>query len=133
MKKYLAIASFSMAVAVVLGALGAHALEQKLSPDQVDSFTTGVRYQVWHSLAIILIQLIPSNLLSDKVRNTVSSLFLIGICFFSISIYLLSTRPIFGMEGQLGFLGPVTPIGGLILILSWIYLGVQLTIGPKTK
>jgi uncharacterized membrane protein YgdD (TMEM256/DUF423 family) len=128
MKKYLVIASALMAVGVVLGALGAHALEGRLDPGQIDSFKTGVRYQVWHTLAVFIVQLIPEKALSQKVKNTVSALFILGIVFFSLSIYILSTRPIFGMEGSLGFLGPVTPIGGLILIISWIYLAVQLGI-----
>jgi uncharacterized membrane protein YgdD (TMEM256/DUF423 family) len=128
MKKYLVIASALMAVGVVLGALGAHALEGRLDPGQIDSFKTGVRYQVWHTLAVFIVQLIPEKALSQKVKNTVSALFILGIVFFSLSIYILSTRPIFGMEGSMGFLGPVTPIGGLILIISWIYLAVQLGI-----
>lgn len=128
MKKYLVIASALMAVGVVLGALGAHALEGRLDPGQIDSFKTGVRYQVWHTLAIFIVQVIPEKVLSQKVKNTVSALFILGIVFFCLSIYILSTRPIFGMEGSLGFLGPVTPIGGLILIISWIYLAAQLGI-----
>lgn len=128
MKKYLVLASSFMAIGVVLGALGAHALDGKIDPNQIDSFKTGVRYQVWHALAIFMVQLIPEQLLSQKVKNTVSALFILGILFFSLSIYILSTRSIFGMEGALGFLGPITPIGGLILILSWIYMAVQLGI-----
>ena len=120
-----------MALGVVLGALGAHALVGKIDPGQIDSFKTGVRYQVWHSLAILLIQVIPEKTLSQKVKNTVSGLFIFGIIFFSLSIYLLSTRAIFGLEDSLGFLGPVTPIGGLILILSWIYLAIQLSLKSK--
>lgn len=120
-----------MALGVVLGALGAHALDGKIDPGQIDSFKTGVRYQVWHSLAILLIQVIPEKTLSQKVKNTVSGLFIFGIIFFSLSIYLLSTRAIFGLEDSLGFLGPVTPIGGLILILSWIYLAIQLSLKSK--
>jgi len=120
-----------MAVGVVLGALGAHALDGKIQPDQIDSFKTGVRYHVWHALAILIVQIIPENTLSQKVKNTVSALFLLGIVFFSVSIYILSTREIFGLENSLGFLGPVTPVGGLILILSWIYLAVQLSFKSK--
>jgi len=114
-----------------LGALGAHGLEGKIKPDQIDSFKSGVRYQVWHALALFMVQLIPDKLLSQKVKNTVSALFILGIVFFSLSIYLLSTRAIFGLENALGFLGPITPIGGLILIISWIYLAVQLGISKK--
>lgn len=131
MKKYLVIASALMALGVILGAMGAHALDGKISPDQINSFKTGVRYQVWHALAIFIVQAIPEKNLSQKVKNTVSSLFILGIIFFSLSIYILSTRPIFGMEDSLGFLGPVTPVGGLLLILSWIYLAVQISLQSK--
>lgn len=120
-----------MALGVVLGALGAHALEGRIEASQIESFKTGVRYQVWHALALFMVQLIPDKLLPQKVKNTVSLLFILGIIFFSLSIYLLSTRAIFGMEESLSFLGPVTPIGGLILIISWIYLAVQLGISKK--
>jgi len=120
-----------MALGVVLGALGAHALDGKINPEQIDSFKTGVRYQLWHALAILMVQVIPEKTLSQKVKNTVSGLFILGIVFFSLSIYLLSTRGIFGLEDSLGFLGPVTPIGGLILILSWIYLAIQLSFQSK--
>jgi len=131
MKKYLVFASLLMAVGVILGALGAHALEGKISPVQIDSYKTGVRYMVWHALAIFIIQVIPEKLLSQGAKNRISSLFILGILFFSVSIFLLSTRAIFGLEDSLAFLGPVTPIGGLILIIAWIYLAVQ--VGIKSK
>jgi len=123
--KIVAIGAFSMAIAVVLGALGAHALEALISPEQLDSFKTGVRYQAWHSLALIVLGFSGNHLLGKKSLRVLTSLFIGGIIFFSISIYLLNTREILGIESWKSFLGPITPIGGLLLISGWIFLGFQ--------
>jgi uncharacterized membrane protein YgdD (TMEM256/DUF423 family) len=123
-KSFAVFAAFSLALAIILGALGAHALEQVLSPEKLDSFKTGVRYQVWHSLAILIVQLIPRKNISDKMRKMVCSLFAIGMVAFSFSIYLLNLQSQLSIESLASVLGPVTPIGGLLLISGWIMLGV---------
>lgn len=103
-------------IAVILGALGAHALEDLISASQLNSFNTGVRYQIYH--AILLIVLGVSNIAETKSLKTILNLFTIGTCVFSFSIYLLSTKDLTGLS--LGFiLGPITPIGGLLLITAW--------------
>lgn len=104
--------------AVILGALGAHALEKHITVDQLKSFETGVRYQMYHALALILIALLPQ--LTDQTKKIVFYLFTSGIFLFSISIYLLSTAPVWDMN--FSFLGPVTPVGGLLLIIGWFVL-----------
>lgn len=106
-------------LAVILGAMGAHALKSELSIDQLESFQTGVRYQIYHAIMLFIIA--NRNNANSKLLNTVSTLFIIGIILFSFSIYLLSTRSITGIEG-LSVLGPITPIGGLFLISGWIVL-----------
>ncbi|NBG65800.1 DUF423 domain-containing protein [Acidiluteibacter ferrifornacis] len=106
-------------LAVILGAMGAHALKSELSIDQLESFQTGVRYQIYHAIMLFIIA--NRNNANSKLLNTVSTLFIIGIILFSFSIYLLSTRSITGIEG-LSILGPITPIGGLFLISGWIML-----------
>lgn len=106
-------------LAVILGAMGAHALKSELSIDQLESFRTGVRYQIYHAIMLFIIA--NRNNANSKLLNTVSTLFIIGIILFSFSIYLLSTRSITGIE-ELSFLGPITPIGGLFLISGWIML-----------
>jgi uncharacterized membrane protein YgdD (TMEM256/DUF423 family) len=125
-KTMLQIGAFSMAIAVIAGALGAHALKEILSPDQLESFKTGVRYHAWHSLALILIQLIPENMLSDKSRSRASYLFLSGILLFSFSIYLLSLRDVLSLGSFAKVLGPITPVGGLFLIAAWILTGLSI-------
>ncbi len=108
--------SFLGGIAVILGALGAHALEDLISVSQLDSFNTGVRYQMYH--AILLVSLGMSSLVETKALKTIINLLIIGTLIFSFSIYLLSTKNISGLN--LGFiLGPLTPIGGLLLITAW--------------
>ncbi len=109
--------SFLGLTAIILGAFGAHALKVKLSIDQLSSFETGVKYQMYHALFLLMLSF--SNI-SEKVKKTVFSLVVAGVIIFSGSIYMLSTRPISGLE--LSFLGPITPIGGLLLIVAWSLL-----------
>ncbi|MCZ4407538.1 DUF423 domain-containing protein [Cryomorphaceae bacterium 1068] len=131
-KSTIAIGALSMAMAVILGALGAHALEALISAEQLDSFKTGVRYQVWHSLALIVLGFSGSKLLSTKNFKILSSLFIGGIIFFSISIYLLSTRDLLGIESWKSVLGPITPIGGLLLIVGWLFFAYRAWTAKKT-
>lgn len=103
---------------VVLGAFATHGLKPELSIAAMDSFETGVQYQMYHALLLILI----GNMKQPEVKknNLIFYLLVIGIILFSGSIYLLSTREITNLN--IGFLGPVTPIGGTLLILCWILL-----------
>ncbi len=125
-KTYLSIAAFSMAIAVILGAMGAHALESLLSEDQLDSFKTAVRYQVWHSLAILIVMSIPEGFISDKSRARIALFFIGGIALFSFSIYLLALKSVLHIESLAALLGPITPLGGVLLISGWVILGVSL-------
>ena len=109
-------------LAIILGAFGAHALKEKLDPEQLSSFEGGVRYQMYHGLALLAIGLAADKFkFSLKAFNT---LVLIGTIGFSVSIYLLSIKDIIGAD--LSFLGPITPIGGSILIVSWVILLVKI-------
>lgn len=116
-------ASLLMATAVILGALGAHALKSRLQPDALLSFETGVRYHLIHGIALLVLALLTDHL-GDKKVKTLAILFTSGILCFSGSIYLLATRSLYGMEGQLKFLGPITPLGGVLFIIAWILLAV---------
>tara|TARA_R110000868_G_scaffold80332_3_gene228289 strand:- start:894 stop:1289 length:396 start_codon:yes stop_codon:yes gene_type:complete len=113
----LAWAAAFAAIAVILGALGAHALKGQLSADSLESFKTGVRYQMWHALALAFLALLPSKEFRVK---WVKILWISGIILFSGSIYLLSIAPIFDFNFR--FLGPITPLGGIALISGWIVL-----------
>lgn len=116
-KSILAWAAGFAALAVILGALGAHALKSELSASSLESFKTGVRYQMWHALALAFLSIVPPKGLSLK---WVKSLWILGVILFSGSIYLLSIAPL--IDFNFGFLGPITPLGGLALILGWILL-----------
>ncbi|PHR29560.1 MAG: hypothetical protein COA38_11425 [Fluviicola sp.] len=105
-------------IAIVLGAFGAHALKDKLSAAQLSSFEVGVRYQMYHGLALLSVGLAASQLkFSLKIFNR---MIIIGTIAFCLSIYLLAMKDLMGVK--LSFLGPVTPIGGVFLIISWIIL-----------
>lgn len=106
-------------LAVILGAFGAHALKEIIPVDQQQVFETAVRYQFYHSFALLATGVIYGSF-SNKLLRLASSFFMSGTILFSGSLYLmifLSTR-----GGSLGPAGVITPIGGLALILGWIYL-----------
>jgi uncharacterized membrane protein YgdD (TMEM256/DUF423 family) len=112
--------SIFAALAVILGAMGAHALKEggQLTDVQLNSWDTGARYQMYHAFALIAVGIIARVFGETKMLKAAMWLFVIGILFFSGSIYILSTRNITGIEA--GFLGPVTPVGGLLFIGGWI-------------
>tara|TARA_B100000609_G_C16977990_1_gene312319 strand:- start:214 stop:576 length:363 start_codon:yes stop_codon:yes gene_type:complete len=113
-------AAFAL-TAVTLGAFGAHALKELLSSSQLVSFETGVRYQMFHGIVLLFI-----GISFDKIHKTVliSKLFTSGTILFSLSIYLLNTQELIG--ASLSFLGPITPIGGALLIAGWLSLLLSL-------
>lgn len=118
-EKFFKIGIILCTISVVLGAFSAHLLKDILSNSSLTSFKTGVRYQFLHGLITIILSL---NFDKFKIKILIRSLwlFLIGIILFSFSIYILSIQTI--LEINLNILGPVTPIGGLILISAWINL-----------
>jgi len=116
-KLYILGASFGL-TAIIFGAFGAHTLKNYLTPEQLTSFETGVRYQMYHALFLLLI---ASNLfLNYKTKKSIYFLTLTGVFFFSGSIYLLSTKTITGLNFKP--LGVLTPIGGVLLIAAWFLL-----------
>ncbi|OJU52871.1 MAG: hypothetical protein BGN96_10185 [Bacteroidales bacterium 45-6] len=111
----LVIAAFYGLASVVLGALGSHALSNVLSPEKISSFEVGVRYQMYHALALLVLGLLLP--LSTSLEKTAVWGMAIGTLLFSGSIYLLSLAEYWKVN--LKFLGPVTPLGGLFLIAGW--------------
>lgn len=131
MKKTLLIAATLLGmVAVILGALGAHWLKTQLGPDQLSGFETGVKYQMYHAILLLVLGLWYKGE-DNKLFKAASWCLIIGVLFFSFSIYLLSTRSITGLEG-ITFLGPVTPLGGLFMIMGWFLLFLNFLKLPKT-
>ena len=101
--------------AIILGAFGAHALKQILTPDQLATFETGVKYQMYQALFLLFIGF--NAQLADKVKKTILILTIFGVIFFSGSIYLLATDSLNSFNFKV--IGFVTPIGGILLIGSW--------------
>lgn len=105
-------------LAVVLGAFGAHALKKKLTVEQLRSFETGVKYQMYHG---ILLLVLGFNLgFTSSLERYIAYCFVLGILLFSFSIYGLVLSAAKGKKWK--FLGPVTPLGGVLLVLGWVLL-----------
>ncbi len=121
-KKITATAAFLGMTAIILGAFGAHALKKVLTPEQLLSFETGVRYQMYHAFFLFFIA--TQNNLVEKTKKTIYTLVVLGVLFFSGSIYLLSTMEITGINFK--SIGFTTPIGGLLLIIAWGILGFSI-------
>jgi len=117
MNKILSIVAFLGAVTIVLGAFGAHALQDTLNETQLKSFETAVRYQMYHVLVLLFVN--SYSKFSKKTKNTISYLFLAGILFFSGSIYAIAL----GVSAKA--IWYVTPLGGLFFVLGWIILGIS--------
>jgi uncharacterized membrane protein YgdD (TMEM256/DUF423 family) len=114
-KKLISAGALFGMVSIILGAFGAHALKNLLTAEQLVTFETGVRYQMYHALFLIFIGMISS--LSEKAKKTIYFLVLFGVCLFSGSIYLLATNSLTSFDFKV--IGVVTPIGGLLLIVAW--------------
>ncbi|WP_027881114.1 DUF423 domain-containing protein [Mesoflavibacter zeaxanthinifaciens] len=102
-------------LAIIFGAFGAHALKKILSDDQLKSFETGIKYQMYHAIVLLL--------LGFNFQFSTSAMywcFTLGIVLFSFSIYGLILSDVKGKK--LKFLGPITPIGGLLFVIGWLLL-----------
>jgi len=114
-KKITACAAILAALGVAFGAFGAHGLKNMVSPEAVAAFVTGVKYQMHHALALLIIGL--STALPDKLKKQVALFFSLGILCFSGSIYLLSLNEVLPFNSaKIGF---ITPVGGLLFIIGW--------------
>jgi len=123
MNKQIAIVSVLLiALGIILGAFGAHGLKQVVSPEKVASFEVGVRYQIYHGIALLILSLNASKI--EGTLKVFLAFILGGILFFSGSIYLLALNDLFGAD--LSFLGPLTPVGGVLMIAGWGVLVRQL-------
>lgn len=104
--------------AVGFGAFGAHGLKSKISAELMETFQTGIQYQMYHALGLILIGLIVQRLENALLLNWAGIMILIGILLFSGSLYILS------ILGARGF-GIITPFGGVCFLIGWLLLAFQ--------
>ncbi len=117
-KSILITASILGILSIVLGAFAAHGLKSLISAEMIDTFETGVKYQMYH--AILLLFVGSTTLVTQKAKKTIFYLVLVGVLFFSGSIYGLATNVLSLFDFK--SIGFITPIGGLLLILSWVVL-----------
>jgi uncharacterized membrane protein YgdD (TMEM256/DUF423 family) len=117
-KNIVIIASLLAMLTIVMGAFGAHGLKSLISQDSLAVFQTGVTYQMYHALALLALALIPG--LEIKKVKGVFRFFVFGTFFFSGSLYFLALKSV--LPFSVSFLAPVTPVGGLLLILGWALL-----------
>ena len=117
-RKLLILGSVFGMLAVILGAFGAHGLKEVLTEESLTSYETGVRYQFYHAFLALIIA--NTSFFTNKTKNIVFWMLLVGVVLFSGSIYLLTTSAITGVS--IKSFGFVTPIGGVFLILAWLVL-----------
>lgn len=115
-------------LAVIFGAFGAHGLKNYLDPEQLKSFETGVKYQMYHALMLILIGVIFPFV--GYSQNLMAWFFILGVFFFSFSIYGLVLSS--ASDRKMAFLGPITPLGGLLLVMGWILFTVNIAAIAET-
>ena len=123
-KGFIITASILGALAVGLGAFGAHGLKNLATPSQLNTYETAVKYQFYHVFALLITSLLYAYF---PVNGVVLSgkMFIAGMAIFSGSLYLLTFLQIAGYT-QFNWLGAITPIGGLLLVFAWIWLALSI-------
>jgi uncharacterized membrane protein YgdD (TMEM256/DUF423 family) len=114
-KKILIVGAILGILGVILGAFAAHGLEKLVDADAIKTFETGVRYQLYHAFFLLIIG--GSSFVDVKIKKAVFYLVIIGLVFFSGSIYGLATNELSSFDFKT--IAMVTPLGGLLLILAW--------------
>lgn len=115
-RKWIVIAAVLGLTGVAAGAFGAHALKSRITPEKLTSFEVGVRYQMYHALALFAVAWVISKRPS-RAATAAGVCMTIGVAMFSGSIYGLSLT-------EQRWLGPVTPIGGALMMVGWLMLGI---------
>ena len=111
----LTIASLYGMIAVILGAFGAHAFKKILPAEKLASFEVGVRYQMYHAIVLLAVGMYFQ--FNNGLERSAAWCLIAGTFVFSVSIYLLSFAEHWNVN--LKFLGPITPLGGLFMIIGW--------------
>ena len=120
-RKIITTAAFLGMTAIILGAFGAHALKRVLNLEQLNTFETGVKYQMYHALFLLFVGL--SQSIAESTKKVIFYFIITGVIFFSGSIYFLATNNLTAFDfRKIGF---ITPIGGLLLIVGWILLFID--------
>lgn len=117
--RLLGIAAVSGLLAVALGAFGSHALKAQISFENMSLFQTANQYHFIHTMALLVVAILYARDESTFLKVS-SYAFINGLVLFSGSLYLMSLRPFFSAD--IMFLGPVTPLGGIFLLIGWLML-----------
>ncbi|PWH83602.1 DUF423 domain-containing protein [Algibacter marinivivus] len=122
MNKTILVTAIGLGVlSIILGAFGAHALKELIPFESQQTFETGVRYQMYHALLLLFVG--STSLVKNKTKKITYYLVVIGLLFFSGSIYGLATNDLTSFNFK--SIGFITPIGGLLLILTWVFILVD--------
>jgi uncharacterized membrane protein YgdD (TMEM256/DUF423 family) len=119
-KTFLITGSLLAALAVILGAFGAHGLKKITTPETVATFQTGVQYQVYHAFALLIVAILYEKF-TNNFTHYAGVLFIVGIILFSGSLYALTALKATEKMGLSG-IGILTPFGGLCFIAGWLLL-----------
>ncbi len=115
-----------MALAVAFGAFGAHIVQDMLTPERFEVYKTGVEYHFYHAIGLLLIGVASFHLEKSAWLTWSGRLMIIGILIFSGSLYILTLT-------DTGWLGAITPLGGVAFILGWIFFAVSASKGSKNQ
>ena len=122
--KILSLGFFLAALAVILGALGAHTLKQMVSPQQLEVFKTGVQYHFYHAIGIVCVGFLAKLFPDLRRLDLIVYLFLAGIICFSGSLYAFTIEEAMNISKST-WIGIITPLGGVFFIAGWICLGIK--------
>ncbi len=114
-------------IGIILGAFATHGLKPMLTPEAVNSFETGVKYQIYHALLFLILGNMKE--LGQKISNWVFYMVLCGVLLFSGSIYLLSTNALTSFDFSV--IALITPLGGSLMILAWTILLIHFVMLKK--
>ncbi|QAY67271.1 DUF423 domain-containing protein [Paenibacillus protaetiae] len=117
MQTFVVLGSILMAIGVIIGAFGAHMLKSRLEPDKLKVYEVGVQYHITHALGLIGVGILADHYPDSSMITAAGWLMFAGIVLFSGSLYVLSVA-------KARLLGPVTPLGGLCLIIGWVLLAL---------
>ncbi len=117
-KKTVITACVLAALCIAIGAFGAHGLKKNVTENSLSIYVTGTHYHMYHALALLVLGFVSQ--ISNKTRMVVYWLFVLGTICFSGSLYLLALKEVLPID--VSFLGPVTPLGGLLFMMGWLRL-----------
>jgi len=118
--RLLSLGSFLGAMGVIFGAFGAHFLKSRLAVSDLETIRIAVLYLFIHVMIILIVVLLARNDTNSRVLRSSGMFFVSGIFLFSGSLFIIATQTLTGLKGS--YIGVLTPIGGLCLILGWVMM-----------